>query len=485
MKQPLRRMVCGGLLAALLPAPAVLAGDVFQDAPPPTAPPAAVRAEPWEDAPATRPAGRIIEVKTARGMVAGRPLGVSRVFPPEANPIYVWFRFQGVTPGSRLSSRWYYLETHPPHPLGGAEVKTKTGSGWSEFNYELAPGKKWPLGRYRVDLHLNGRKAAEVSFGVQPAAPRAQATPQPQPDQTAAPKAQPVPKAAPAWSAQQPEIEARRQAKLAYTQALDEFNAGRYQNSVRLFQRYLAVFPQDGQAQKYLALAQAQVRAAKTGTLKVTSVPPAQVFLDGRPLGRTPLERKEVPVGRYRLQAREGGRSQSHDLVIKPRTTTSVEFDLRQRVEVRTVRPPANQYRHPRLGFALAVPPGWKVDERESKADLRLRPTRGQGLIQVNSNAVQKNPDPQEYLRAWEREFFSADNPLQKRVSGRPLTLLGRPAYEAVYQGGGAKAKLIFLSTPRRFYVLSGIFLAPNYASGVEVFDRMVNSFRPGEPAAN
>ncbi len=125
--------------------------------------------------------------------------------------------------------------------------------------------------------------------------------------------------------------EVYRQARLDFTQGVDRFNAGDYDQAAELFTRFLRVFPNDGQGRRLLAMAREQQRALRSGSLKVESVPPGRVYLDGRPVGNTPLTLPEVPVGRRRVEVRAGGRSQSKLLDIKGRTATTVSFDLRLR----------------------------------------------------------------------------------------------------------------------------------------------------------
>jgi tetratricopeptide (TPR) repeat protein len=119
----------------------------------------------------------------------------------------------------------------------------------------------------------------------------------------------------------------RRQARLDYTQALDQFNAGEYQRAVELFRRYLAVFPEDGQARRHLELAREMERGQRFGSLVIHSDPQAVAYLDGRRLGATPLELAEVPVGPHLVEVRapDGVRSRKR-LVIKGRTKTTISF---------------------------------------------------------------------------------------------------------------------------------------------------------------
>lgn len=126
------------------------------------------------------------------------------------------------------------------------------------------------------------------------------------------------------------ERQRRRAAKLDYTQAMDEFNAGNYEKSSQLIRNYLAVFPADSQARAFLAKAEKLVRAQKHGWLSVSSKPQAEVYVDGKPMGKTSLK-VELPVGLHEVEVRAQGRSQTGSIFIKPRTSHDISFDLHGR----------------------------------------------------------------------------------------------------------------------------------------------------------
>ncbi|MDP1571196.1 MAG: hypothetical protein Q8L86_14475 [Vicinamibacterales bacterium] len=109
---------------------------------------------------------RLFDVTAARGIAEGRPVGAADVFPPDAGPIVIWFRFAGLPPGARLQATWHYLEMEAPYEIGAAEAVARPGADWADFSLELAPGRPWPEGGYRVDLSVNGRVLHAVRFRV-------------------------------------------------------------------------------------------------------------------------------------------------------------------------------------------------------------------------------------------------------------------------------------------------------------------------------
>jgi len=114
---------------------------------------------------------RLFDATAARGVAEGRPVGATDVFTPDAGPIFIWFRFAGLPPGARLQATWRYLEMEAPHEIGSAEAVVRPGADWADFSLELAPGRPWPEGGYRVDLSANGGVLHAVRFRVGAADP--------------------------------------------------------------------------------------------------------------------------------------------------------------------------------------------------------------------------------------------------------------------------------------------------------------------------
>jgi hypothetical protein len=126
------------------------------------------------------------------------------------------------------------------------------------------------------------------------------------------------------------ERQRRRAAKLDYTQAMDEFNAGHYEKAAQLVRNYLKVFPGDSQAQAFLTKTEKLARSQKHGWLTVSCQPKAEIYIDGKAMGQTP-RKVELAVGPHEIEVRSQGRSQTGDIFIKPRTSHNITFDLHGR----------------------------------------------------------------------------------------------------------------------------------------------------------
>ncbi len=109
---------------------------------------------------------QVFEIKFAKGIENGKPYGISSVFDPDTNPIYVWFRYKNIPKGSKIRCIWHYLGRGKPYKIGEGGVDTVLESDWVQFNYELAAGKKWPPGKYRVDIILGSKTLDSAFFEV-------------------------------------------------------------------------------------------------------------------------------------------------------------------------------------------------------------------------------------------------------------------------------------------------------------------------------
>ena len=109
---------------------------------------------------------RIFDVTTAHGIVDRKPDRPTSVFAPDDNPIYVWFRAEGCTIGTTITSVWYYVDADSPIRISEGSVTVEVLDDWGQFNFELAPGRRWPIGEYRVELRVGDDLLAETTFEV-------------------------------------------------------------------------------------------------------------------------------------------------------------------------------------------------------------------------------------------------------------------------------------------------------------------------------
>ncbi len=109
---------------------------------------------------------RLFDVMTARGVFDAAPVAPTAVFTPDETPIYVWFRCDGCTIGTTISSSWWYLGQEPPVRFAHGSMTATTLEDFGEFHCELASGKAWPAGRYEIELRVDNGPALPVTFHV-------------------------------------------------------------------------------------------------------------------------------------------------------------------------------------------------------------------------------------------------------------------------------------------------------------------------------
>jgi hypothetical protein len=109
---------------------------------------------------------RLFDATTAHGVSDGVPLEPADVFTPDETPIYVSSRCDGCAIGTIITSSWWYQEREPPLRFAHAAVTVQMFEDFGEFHYDLAPGKRWSIGGYRIELRIDDVLAAEVPFRV-------------------------------------------------------------------------------------------------------------------------------------------------------------------------------------------------------------------------------------------------------------------------------------------------------------------------------
>lgn len=110
--------------------------------------------------------GRISNIVTAHDVRGGAAVNISDAFAPDVNPIHVWFRLSGFAAGTTLHSRWTYLGASAPLVIGTGDFTIRPTNNFGTFSYELAPGKRWPAGQYRIDILLGNTVLGGATFEV-------------------------------------------------------------------------------------------------------------------------------------------------------------------------------------------------------------------------------------------------------------------------------------------------------------------------------
>ncbi|MCD6496909.1 MAG: hypothetical protein J7M25_01210 [Deltaproteobacteria bacterium] len=100
------------------------------------------------------------------------PTNKTNVFKPNQGKIYCIVYLKHCPKGTNVSVKWKFLGGPAGGPKAGDIDSTKKGnvhgSGRLAFSLTKAPGKSWPVGKYAVEISLNGKKDRTVSFEVKP-----------------------------------------------------------------------------------------------------------------------------------------------------------------------------------------------------------------------------------------------------------------------------------------------------------------------------
>jgi len=95
----------------------------------------------------------------------------TNAFKPNQDKFYCIVTLKHCPKGTNVSAKWKFLGGPTGVPKPGDIDSTKkdvNGSGRLAFTLTKPPGKSWPVGKYAVEISLNGKKDRTVSFEVKP-----------------------------------------------------------------------------------------------------------------------------------------------------------------------------------------------------------------------------------------------------------------------------------------------------------------------------
>ncbi len=97
-----------------------------------------------------------------------QPVDIGTSFPPGANPVYLFFDYEGIKPGTAWAHRWTWADTElETYQDFWSEGYKTSGSAWVYYN----PSGGFQPGPYKVTLEVAGQTVATATFVIQPGRP--------------------------------------------------------------------------------------------------------------------------------------------------------------------------------------------------------------------------------------------------------------------------------------------------------------------------
>jgi hypothetical protein len=146
-------------------------------------------------------------------------------------------------------------------------------------------------------------------------------------------------------------------------------------------------------------------------------------------------------------------------------------------------------FRHPKLGYLVAIPPGAIVEHRDEIHGITMKSRKGYTITLQTGAAKTGTPLP-ELMSRLEQRYLGNGRPWSRKLGEKPTRLAGLQAFESLYEGAGSMVRVIVTRGSKLDYAF--IFIAPpqEFLKLVGDFNWVLQSFRPasgvdGEGAAS
>lgn len=98
-----------------------------------------------------------------------QPEEIGTSFRPGTQPVYLFFDYEGIKPGTTWTHRWTWADTElDSYQDVWSSGYNSSGTAWVYYN----PTGGYQPGPYKVTLEVNGRTVATATFVIQPGAPQ-------------------------------------------------------------------------------------------------------------------------------------------------------------------------------------------------------------------------------------------------------------------------------------------------------------------------
>jgi hypothetical protein len=97
-----------------------------------------------------------------------QPVDIGTSFSPGTNPVYLFFDYEGIKPGTAWAHRWTWADTElEAYQDSWSAGYKSSGRAWVYFN----PSDGFQPGPYKVTLEVDGQTVATATFIIKPNQP--------------------------------------------------------------------------------------------------------------------------------------------------------------------------------------------------------------------------------------------------------------------------------------------------------------------------
>lgn len=141
-------------------------------------------------------------------------------------------------------------------------------------------------------------------------------------------------------------------------------------------------------------------------------------------------------------------------------------------------------FRHPKLGYFVAIPPGAIVEHRDQVRGIAMKSRKGY-LITLQTGPAKIGTPLPELMSRLEQRYLGNGRPWSRKLGEQPGRLAGFESFEAMYEGAGSKVRVVVTRGPRLDYAF--IFIAPpqEFPKLESDFNWVLQSFRPSQGSDN
>ena len=118
---------------------------------------------------------RIVSASMSRGVSGDGtvPVDITDRFKPDSPSIHAVLVLEGAKAGSKVQGTWVSVDAieAPNYQIDSSEVLTKA-EGDARVHFQISkPQKGWPVGKYRLDVSVDGKFVTSITFSVASAIP--------------------------------------------------------------------------------------------------------------------------------------------------------------------------------------------------------------------------------------------------------------------------------------------------------------------------